>query len=372
MGDKTAIEWTDATWNPIRGCSRVSEGCRHCYAEQVAARFSGPGQPYEDLAEFVTRPDGSREARWTGRLRFAPDMDQPLRWRRPRRIFANSMSDLFHEEMTREEVAGVYSIAVAGHQLHGHIIQILTKRAARMREMLRDQAFWDQVNNEAGQYVMDGTDPLNRRSDDARATMRDYGPEDPPPGVWLGVSAENQETANERIPHLLCTPAAVRFCSAEPLLGPIDFRAICYMDEDAEMRIDSLAGDAWVDNSLSGSAYDTCEKLDWIIVGGESGLAARPMHPSWARSIREQCAEASTAFFFKQWGEWGPSTPETSVDPNAGWFPLRGQLGGIAKKHELYPESGAAYVERLGKKRAGRLLDGIEHNAFPEASCAPI
>ena len=265
MGDHTGIEWTDATWNPIRGCSRVSEGCRHCYAERVAARFSGPGLPYEGLA--VMR-DG--EPRWTGKTQMIwKHLEDPLRWRRPRRIFVNSMSDLFHEDLAPDWIGRIFAIMAAAPQ---HTFQILTKRPRRMHGFV------------AGP------------SSDPKAANIGW----PLPNVWLGVSAENQATADERIPLLLETPAAVRFVSAEPLLGAIDL-------------------------DVHGP------ELDWLIVGGESGPGARPMQPEWARSLRDQCVDAGVAFFFKQWGE--------------------------------HDELGL----RVGKKRAGRLLDGREWNEFPHA-----
>ncbi|MBY0308838.1 MAG: phage Gp37/Gp68 family protein, partial [Phycisphaerales bacterium] len=285
MSDRSAIEWTDATWNPVRGCSRISAGCggpNHrggCYAETIAARFSGPGQPFEGLAERT--PHGGR---WTGRLAAAPDetLTQPLRWKRPRRIFVNSMSDLFHKELPRNEVAVIYGTAIAAVHLRGHTFQILTKRADHMRETLHDEEFWEVANAHAESLVLEHTDPLNRRKDDARATCGEYGPDAPPPGIWLGVSTEDQATADERISHLLATPAAKRFISAEPLLGAIDLNRILLRESDAPERgkpaltMSALRG--WY-----GGAGDPA-KLDWVIAGGESGPRARPMHPDWARS----------------------------------------------------------------------------------------
>ncbi|HEY7855187.1 MAG TPA: phage Gp37/Gp68 family protein, partial [Terriglobales bacterium] len=281
MSTRTAIEWTDSTWNPVRGCSRVSEGCRHCYAERVAARFSGPGQPYDGLAKLT--PSGPR---WTGKVELVEKhLLDPLRWKRPRRVFVNSMSDLFHEGLRDWSIAHIFAVAVASVHLRGHVHQILTKRSARMATLLNSELFWESVNDEAGAIVMERVDPHNRRSDDARATLKEYGPKTAPPGIWLGVSVEDQAAAVERIWPLLETPAAVRFISAEPLLGPVDLE-----------RLELLAPDgnrpgAWL-NALTGHVAgpdDMGPKLDWVIVGGESGHGARPMHPDWARSLRDQC-----------------------------------------------------------------------------------
>ncbi|RVU15200.1 DUF5131 family protein [Methylobacterium oryzihabitans] len=362
MADGSKIEWTETTWNPIRGCTRVSPGCGGpgphggCYAERVAARFSGPGQPYEGLAEVR---DG--KPRWTGRVSFGHNLDAPLRWRRPRRIFVNSMSDLFHEALPVEEIATVYAVCVAAHHLNGHTFQILTKRSARMRAILADEAFWDQVNAEADAHVMDGTDPLARRSNDARATLDDYGPENPPPGIWLGVSCEDQQRADERIPDLLATPAAVRWVSAEPLIEAVDFERITVRvpGEPAGFHhyVNALTGEVHDDENgtIDGvNGDDPPPRLAWVVVGGESGRGARAMNPQWARLIRDQCRDAGVRFFFKQWGEFAPVHELRSNDPS-----IAGRLW-----HNFDPDTS---VCRIGKTAAGRLLDGVEHNAMPEA-----
>ena len=266
MADRTAIERTDATWNPVRGCTHVSPGCVNCYAERVAARSSRKGLPYHGLAEMR-----GGQPRWTGALSFGHDLDAPLRWRRPRRIFVNSMSDLFLFGL--EEVATVFAVAVAAHILRGHVLQILTKRSAVMRAMLAEPAFWDQVNAEASAHVLDGTDPLDRRSDDARARLDGCGPDAPPPGLWIGVSAEDQRRADERIPDLLATPAAVRFVSAEPLLSSLDLTRIGWQDGN----LDALRGDVYGGVTTG----DIGKSLDWVIAGGESG----PRRPADAPAV---------------------------------------------------------------------------------------
>lgn len=195
----TEISWTDRTWNPIRGCSRVSEGCRFCYAEGVAYRFSGPGQPYEGLARKV-----NGRAAWTGKVRLVESaLTEPLSWRKPARIFVNSMSDLFHEHVSDEFIAAVFGVMAAAPQ---HTFQVLTKRAERMREV---------VSALSVELVRECTLKLTGRMIRGDWML-------PLPNVWLGVSCEDQQRADERIPLLLQTPAVVRFVSCEPLLGPID------------------------------------------------------------------------------------------------------------------------------------------------------
>lgn len=304
MGDKSKIEWTDATWNPVRGCSLVSEGCRNCYAMQVAGRFSGEGQAYQGLAYRNTSG-----AHWTGKVRLIEEhLEDPLRWKRPRRIFVNSMSDLFHESIPTEWVLRIFEVmACAKH----HQFQVLTKRPERMKYLLHypDDGKFHGDSAEHHRLLM--TQPL--------------------PNVWLGVSVEDQKTADERIPVLLQTPAAVRWLSVEPLLGPIDLQA------------------PW---SAMNPEYPELG-IHWIVVGGESGNAARPMHPEWVRSLRDQCVAASVPFFFKQWGEW-----EHGYSHADRLFVSR--TPGIL--------SDPVYMQRVGKKAAGRILDGREWNEYPEVA----
>ena len=213
MADRSSIEWTEATWNPITGCDKVSPGCAHCYAETFAERFRGvPGHPYERGFDLQLRPER---------------LDQPLQWTRPRVIFVNSMSDLFHEDVPEDYIRSVFDVM---RRAHWHVFQVLTKRAGRL-QALAPRLPW-------------------------------------PDNVWMGVSVENQRWTT-RIDALRTVPAAVRFLSCEPLLGPLD------LDLDG---------------------------IGWVIVGGESGRRARPMRPEWARSILDQCRRAGVAFFFKQWG----------------------------------------------------------------------
>lgn len=378
MADKSKIEWTDATWNPLRGCSRVSEGCRHCYAEGVAARFSGPGMPYEGLAKWVEVRTGSpkrlgaggeaageqsawakREPRWTGKVAFSGDdvLTQPLRWKKPRKIFVNSMSDLFHESVPDEWIDRIFAVMALSPQ---HTFQVLTKRPERMKAYMLER--WqpapaqridfglgdaldvpaetvgesrrDQVARECEdlirQFKLDDTERDDLWDEQERLKIMQWAW--PLPNVWLGTSVEDQVTADTRIPYLLQTPAAVRFISAEPLLGPVDLGEI-------------------IPDPISFNAIHGLERtLNWVIAGGESGPGARPMHPGWVLSLRDQCASAGVPFFFKQWGEHEAD-----------------QIGPEDSRSVDYPPGHVIY-RRVGKHRAGRLLDGVEHNGFPAAA----
>jgi protein gp37 len=214
VSDKSAIEWTEATWNPVTGCTKVSPGCAHCYAETFAERFRGvPGHPYESGFDLQLRPER---------------LSLPASWKRPRRIFVNSMSDLFHPDVPDEFVISVFNAMRDAKQ---HIYQLLTKRPERAAQLAPKLAPW-------------------------------------PGHVWMGASVESQRWTC-RIDALREVPAAIRFLSCEPLLGPLTLNL---------------------------------EAIHWVIVGGESGPKARPMKPQWAESIRDQCAVADVAFFFKQWG----------------------------------------------------------------------
>lgn len=329
MADRTQIEWTDATWNPVTGCSRVSPGCAHCYAERLERRFRPDWKPW--TAAYAAH-----------NVRLHPDrLDQPLRWRKPRRIFVCSMSDLFHEQVPDEFIVDVFhTMGLA----HWHVFQVLTKRPERMLRLLTDDEFVERVT-----YV-EGEDESGR-------SVYSHMPW-PLPNVWIGVTAEDQKRANERIPLLLQVPAVVRFVSAEPLLGPIDLRAAapCPDCDGSGVLAEALDGRLYACETCGGyedglgHGIDT--GLNWVIVGGESGPGARPMHPDWVRRLRDQCQEAGIPFFFKQWGEWREACPPD--DPIWGGNPP-----------ELLAAHGT-YFARLGKKAAGRVLDGRTWDEMPE------
>ena len=293
MGDKSAIDWTDATWNPLVGCDHVSDGCGTfdqdgelveggCYAAGLASGRLATTPTYQGLAEH---------GRFNGTIRLLPDrLDQPLRWRRPPKVFVNSMSDLFHPGVPDSYIAAVFARMALARR---HTFQLLTKRPGPMASLLGKSDFVVQVAEEAT-AILERTPTVDRRlSTDGWTPRGDpehrlWMPPWPLPNLWVGISVEHNGTgryadkpkwADVRIPPLLRTPAAVRFLSMEPLLGPVDLRR-------------------WL--SLPGLAPG----VDWVIVGGESGPLARPMHPRWVQDLRDQTLHAGVAFFLKQWGAW--------------------------------------------------------------------
>lgn len=278
MGDKSAIQWTDATWNPVTGCSKVSPGCAHCYAESITERYAGrsgwitehrPWTPANAAHNVVLRPER---------------LDQPLRWRRPQMVFVNSMSDLFHEEIPDDFIASVFAVMGSAPQ---HTFQVLTKRAERMRDFLG-----------SGDFIFDVERACVRLGLRAPWADRDLTVEDIPalPNVWLGVSIENRRFVH-RADLLRETPAAVRFISAEPLLGPL-----FYDDSEA-------ARSGW----RTGPELDLFD-IDWLIVGGESGPTHRPMRSEWVRELRDTAIAFGTSFFFKQWGGRTPKSGGRELD----------------------------------------------------------
>ncbi|MGX9983915.1 DUF5131 family protein [Methylobacterium fujisawaense] len=388
---ESAIEWTEQTWNPIVGCSVVSPGCTNCYAMKMAARLERMGQ---DRYLGLTQPSKAGPV-WTGEMRIVEEaLTLPLRRRKPTTWFVNSMSDLFHEGVPDEWIDRVFAVMALCPQ---HTFQVLTKRPARMREWFEERwqptptqriecpglpAFdipaqaegddrHERVYQAAGEFLDLDTDSDRFWSPDGSRKWPGW----PLPNVWLGVSAEDQRRADERVPDLLATPAAVRFVSAEPLLGPIDFTRIeAAKETDTEgrttvhpKRINSLTGRAGHYPSptiFHVDSHGVGARLDWIIVGGESGPGARPMHPDWARQIRDACAAAGVAFHFKQWGAWKPAEDWYEKHPVS--LVLRQFRNGIWQ--ETRHDDDSEYVCLIGKKAAGRLLDSVEHNGFPEVA----
>lgn len=315
MGTKTGISWTEATWNPIRGCVRVSEGCRFCYAEAVAARFSGEGQPYEGLAKLVT-PAGSatQEPRWTGAVQLVEDhLLDPIKWRKPKVIFVNSMSDLFYEKIPLAYVDRIMAVMVLAQH---HTYQVLTKRADRMRDYLNDPEMPARV-----MAIVEELKPnslWNGSVYQARYWLIEE--KRPVPHIWWGVSAEDQSAADERIPALLDAQAAVRFVSYEPALGPINFSAIkadFTAAPDSHFMIDAIRGGIWdeANGQISTGGKDVAA-IDWIIIGGESHQdkkRARPFDIAWARSlIKDAQDEGHSAIYVKQLGS-NPVDGETPL-----------------------------------------------------------
>ena len=310
------IEWLQLpgyiaeTWNPVTGCTKISEGCANCWAEKMSKRMAGRyGYPISEPFAVTRHRDKYRE---------------PFSWRNPRMVFVCSMGDLFHEDVPFDLIHELFDI-MEDEENQKHLFLILTKRARRMQMFFRDR-----YERNKGKIFEN---------------------------IWAGVSVENQEQANNRLFYLMMTNAHKLFVSAEPLLGTIELNDINW---DNYLYIDTLAG-------LFGKQKDKQDnKLDWVIVGGESGHNARPMHPDWVRSIRDQCKKTETPFFFKQWGAWRPSGDnDKSNINNFTWIstygktehPLKEYFTDINAHHEL--------MFKTGKKHAGRKLDGREHNEYP-------
>ena len=401
MSDKTGIEWTDATWNPVTGCAKVSQGCKHCYAEREWPRMTKLVPAYAGRDFTDVRTHGDR-------------IDQPIRWAKRRMIFVNSMSDLFHPAVPDDFIDSVFGVMWAclygRNEQDGHILQVLTKRADRMRDYFRTdrrEAWARSAVHHGG-----GIDPDGLWDQ----TMNYDGPH---PRIWLGVSVEDQAAADERIPLLLDTPASVRWISAEPLLGPVDlgkwldpwtcsdcghhgseFDTGQFMCADCGVEVEyapeigsGRCPNCGKDDGTSDDVGGTCPRcgsvrgwsrdcgfkfdaekpamLDWVVVGGESGPKARPMHPAWARSLRDQCAVAGVPFLFKQWGEWAPGENcaglMTKTEATADWFSGKWSFGTMTpSQSEDCHIDDEPLLYRCGKKRAGRLLDGVQHDGYPK------
>jgi protein gp37 len=333
MGADSKIEWTHHTFNPWRGCQRVSPGCEHCYAEAIATRFGlakwGPGQPRVPASEKTW----SEPRRWSAAAQAAGERH---------RVFCASMADVFED---------LPELAPLRARLHGliaateHLDWLLLTKRPENADRLWNQAQYDAFN---------GADSI--------------GPTWAP-NVWLGTTVEDQRRADERIPHLLDVPARVRFLSCEPLLGLVDLTRVAAFPSppwpkpiDGDPWLDALGGFGMRPSPLTGTLIATQlpHQIDWVIVGGESGFGARPMHPDWARSLRDQCASANVPYFFKQWGEFKTIYENTNValGKNDRWLNLAGGHGFHGQR--------VVAARRVGKKAAGRLLDGRTHDAFPE------
>lgn len=292
----TKIEWATETWNPVTGCTPVSEACQNCYAKRMANRLRGRfGYPEDEPFRVTLHPE---------------KLDEPLKWKKPRRVFVCSMGDLFHEKVHPYDIMRIFNVMAQAKQ---HTFMVLTKRPENLL------AFYERLRPGV-------TIPGPYFSICGKGQGYAGSPPRLPDNIWIGVTAENQQRADERIPILLQIPAAVRFVSVEPMLGPVDL--------------------SYFINSL-----------DWVICGGETGPGARPMHPDWVRSIRDQCRDAGTPFFFKQWGDWAP-IPTKDV-------PVIGCADGGRFHDGPNPSRGLA-MYRVGNKAAGNLIDGQEWRQYPE------
>jgi protein gp37 len=312
----TKIEYATDAWNPVTGCTMVSEGCRNCWAARLAATRLKHYPRYRGLATY---PDlRGAVPQWTGEVRLHPELlNQPLHWRKPKRVFVCSQADLFHVGVDYGFITGVMAAIARCPQ---HTFLLLTKRSDRMYKYFTNCGFENHTL----------------------------------PNFWLGVSVEDQKTADKRIPLLLHTPAAVRWVSYEPALGPVNLQN--YLPHALYM---------------SGETPSGSEGLDWVIGGGESGPNAQPSHPDWFRTVRDQCQAAGVPFFFKQWGEWGSDRPADQhkisghrYQYDSMTFRPDGTRYNPTKPDELF-EKAMQTVYQVGKKAAGRLLDGREWNEFP-------
>jgi protein gp37 len=341
VGVDTAIEWADHTFNPWTGCTRVSPGCDHCYAATMAKR---------NPAAFGSWEPGAPRKRTS-----ATNWEQPRRWNRAAeregrrmRVFCASMADVFDNQVPEEWRADLWALIDETPHLDW---LLLTKRPQNIMPMMI----------------------AARRAVLRSPTVAEEFVTHPWPNVWFGTTVENQAEADRRIPELLAVPAAKRFLSCEPLLGPVSFRWAKWDDwrePDGTKR-------------ARVNQYDGIRGIHWVIAGGESGTGARPMHPDWARTLRDQCAAAGVPFFFKQWGEWREfPTPDGSIEGvedeseeadaiyaravNPGFVTRDGDF--IRHREDL-PGDGTPcrLMERVGKKAAGRLLDGREHSEVPHA-----
>lgn len=358
MAQNSKIEWCDATWNPVTGCTPISAGCANCYAKNMARRFpfihGGLDLSVDDFS--IVYPHYDR-------------LDIPLHWwKKPRRIFVCSMGDLFHDDVPFRFIAAVYATAAACPE---HTFLILTKRPQRARDFYgwvftqnnglypafsTAEKFLDAnaVLQFASAGHQDGYCPICKRQ---CRFIGDYdAPAWPLPNVWLGVTAENQEEADRRIPILLQIPAEKRFVSIEPMLGTVD--------------LSGYFGRAFNGMSERQNEYIFNAGIDWVICGGENGSRARPVHPDWVRSLRDQCVGAGVPFFFKGWGEWLPIGQDDLFEairqPDGRYrcYKENGRYVGSGKYFQFdSPESKS--VIKLGKKISGRLLDEMEWNEFP-------
>ena len=347
----TPIEWTDHTHNHWRGCTKVSDGCAHCYAEKGARRNPkvlgqwGPGKP-RVLASLATRRE---PLRWNREAAEAIEealhdfgSEEYVAPPRPR-VFSASYSDWLDPEVPAEWLAGLLDLI---HQTPNLDWQLLTKRPENWRGRIAAALHWKQVNEDLA-TIED-------------AWLVDWLRGNPPRHVWIGATVENQAMADRRIPHLLQIPAAIRFLSCEPLLGPVDLGDWIYLCPECD-------GNGCASRKDCVNGYVN-QGIDWVIAGGESGgPLSRPMHPDWPRSLRDQCADAGVPFFFKQWGDLAPASPDTADTSREERFldPYGNNLTGIPI--DQLP-SDSVLMDRLGKKAAGHLLDGHLHRQFPTSA----
>lgn len=413
MASQSSIEWTDATWNPVRArvieiqndgsgkerigwhCEHVSEGCRNCYAEAINRRL-GTGRDFKPGELYRPQHEGYRN----GEVKLFLDeklLTDPLRWKRPRSVFLSSMTDVFADFVSDDMLDRMFAVmALCPH----HFFRVLTKRPERMRDYVNhahtaarvtQQMF--AVMRQRGTPITPATHPKLYDQDSFATPPVSW----PLPNVGLGVSVEDQATADERIPHLLATPAAMRIVSAEPLLGAVDLGAFLRGCHECAQECGWRSGDAPLEEKCqwcgaTGTDHaEFCKEcgrqdftgvcprcgantvhhhpdtpcLDEVIVGGESGKGARPMHPDWSRSLRDQCAKAGVSFFFKQWGEWAPNLRNGAnivrVEGDQGGWVAAWPDGTIGNGQASERGGNAVALVRGTKNQFAPLLDGVEH-----------
>ena len=347
------------TWNPVVGCRKVSEGCRNCYAERMANRLAGiANKKSAATTSLLKYADVIYNGKWNGKASFNTDeLLAPLQWKSPRVVFVCSMGDLFHENTMETWIDKVMVMIALNPK---HIFIILTKRAKRMAEYFsrpkeKIVEAWEKACYDIG--LSDSNDDIdspacfiyNRAFGYTKKSTTGW----PLTNMWLGVTAENKAAANERIPALLKIKAAVKFVSVEPMLGPVNLSI-------------------WFYSGFMEPPFDDC--VDWVICGGESGPGARPMHPDWVRSLRDQCKEAQVPFFFKQWGEWqnGSCFKEKVKhlfmldDGQAFGYSI--ETGMVEIKNvssEYWNKHTPVTVSKVGRKQSGNLLDGVRYETYP-------
>lgn len=345
----TKIEWATKVWNPVTGCIKVSDGCKFCYAERQWPRLEGNKKTLYHGREFT-------DVQCHEHL-----LQEPFKWKKPERIFVNSMSDLFHEDVPHFFIDQMFAVMALNPH---HTFIVLTKRPERMLCWIKKE--WDceeldiegadsaqavqfQITDIANNLDSEGFNFSQRQKE---IVGWEFGEEMqwPLPNVWLGVSVEDQQTADERIPLLLDTPAAQRIISYEPALGPVNFEKFLVPPSEPVL------------SGAEGKGAEGASSLNWIIAGGESGPNARPSHPNWFRNVRDQCRQYNIPFFFKQWGEWVAGS-QLTVEKRE----LLADTLSFDKFHKFNDcnDSGNMMV-RVGKKAAGHLLDGKEYFQLPE------
>ena len=328
----TKIEWCTnpdgtkgETWNPITGCTQISEGCQNCYAKRMANRLKGRcGYDADNPFNVTLHPER---------------LDEPLRWKKPRRIFVCSMGDLFHPEVRSDFIEVMFGIMSF---LPQHTFLVLTKRPWQAEAFFRNRTL-AQCRQQIYWYFDDGVGPTEEEVESSCGAW-------PLPNVWIGVTCETQARADERIPILLQIPAAVRYVSVEPMLGPIKLEHY-FPEYDYRPTYEYFRIAYGLD---SNKPVIVRSGLDWVICGGETGPGARPMHPDWVRSLRDQCQAVGIPFFFKSWGDWC-FVKQMSRDTYAM----------VDKANNLAGHGDYEKPWKVGKKRAGCLLDGQEYSKYP-------